>query len=105
MFQACVSISACIFYVFMNIYTGYVCINGHTAGSKKKKIPYFSVARYANTIFFFLPNAGTLASQIENNNIELSTGLSTFTFGAGSHCQVDFPLIAVVLMNIIQFPN
>ena len=32
MFQACVSISACIFSVFMNIYTGYVCINGHTAG-------------------------------------------------------------------------
>ena len=29
MFQACVSISVCIFYVFMNIYmyTGYVCIN------------------------------------------------------------------------------
>ena len=36
MFQACVSISVCIFYVFMNIYTGYVCINGHTAESKKK---------------------------------------------------------------------
>ena len=58
MFQACVSISACIFYVFMNIklYTGYVCINGHTAGLKKKLptyLPYFSVARYANTIFFF----------------------------------------------------
>ena len=39
MFQACVSISACIFYVFMNIYTGYVCINGHTCTCwvKKKK--------------------------------------------------------------------
>ena len=57
MYQACVSISACIFYVFMNIYTGYVCINGHTAellGKKKKKkyrstYPIFSVARYANT--------------------------------------------------------
>ena len=55
MFQACVSISVCIFYVFMNIYTGYVCINGHTAGGKKKKkdlptyLPYFSVARYSNT--------------------------------------------------------
>ena len=41
MFQACVSISSCIFYVFMNIYiyTGYkmyVCINGHTPGLKKK---------------------------------------------------------------------
>ena len=56
MFQACVSISACIFYVFMNIYSGYVCINGHTAGEKKNDLqmylPYFSVARYANTIFF-----------------------------------------------------
>ena len=36
MFQACVSISACIFYVFMNIYTGYVC-TVYTAGEKKKK--------------------------------------------------------------------
>ena len=34
MFQACVSISASILNVFMNIYSGYVCINvnGHTAG-------------------------------------------------------------------------
>ena len=40
MFQACVSISVCIFYVFMNIYTGYVCINGHTAGGKKRKKIY-----------------------------------------------------------------
>ena len=31
-FNTCVSISVSIFYVFMNIYTGYVCINGHTAG-------------------------------------------------------------------------
>ena len=60
MFQVCVSISACIFYVFMNIYTGYVCINRQTAGGKKKLptyLPYFSVARYANTTisssFFF----------------------------------------------------
>ena len=53
MFQACVSISDCIFYVFMNIYSGYVCINGHTAGGKKiTDLPYFSVACYANTIFF-----------------------------------------------------
>ena len=36
MFQARVSISACIFYVFMNIYTGYVCINGHTNWVFKK---------------------------------------------------------------------
>ena len=36
MFQACVSISVCVFYVFMNMCTGYVCINGHTAGLKKK---------------------------------------------------------------------
>ena len=43
----------------MNIYTGYVCINGHIAGEKKKEkkdlptyLPYFSVAHYANTIFF-----------------------------------------------------
>ena len=47
MFQACVSISACIFYVFMNIYTGYVCINGHTAGFKKKN--------YLPTLFFSSP--------------------------------------------------
>ena len=42
MFQACVSISACIFYVFMNIYTGYVCINemGILLGKKKKKKNY-----------------------------------------------------------------
>ena len=59
MFQACVSISACILYVFMNIYTAYVCINGHTAGLKKKikkiptHLPYFSVARYANTTIYF----------------------------------------------------
>ena len=37
MFQACVSISVCIFYVFMNIYTGYVCINMGILLSKKKK--------------------------------------------------------------------
>ena len=57
MFQACVSISACIFYVsYEYIYTGYVCINGHTAGKKKKNtptfLPYFSVACYANTTVF-----------------------------------------------------
>ena len=59
MFQACVSISACIFYVLC-IYTQGMCvfINGHTAGLKKKKnlptyLPYFSVARYANTTIFF----------------------------------------------------
>ena len=51
MFQAYVSISACSFYVFMNIYTGYmyVCINGHTAELNKlltyMYLPYFSVAR------------------------------------------------------------
>ena len=41
MFQACVFISACIFYVFNVYYTGYVCINGHTAGLKKKKLPTY----------------------------------------------------------------
>ena len=60
MFQACVFISACIFYVFMNIYSGYVCINGHTAGFKKHHtyLPYISVAwrQYNNFFFFFLPN-------------------------------------------------
>ena len=44
MFQACVSISACIFYVFMNIYTGYVCINGHTAG-KKNNLQTYTTAK------------------------------------------------------------
>ena len=43
MFQACVSFSACIFYVFMNIYTGYVCINGHTAGGKKNYRPTYPI--------------------------------------------------------------
>ena len=39
----------CICNVFMNIYTGYVCINGHTAGLKKNVptyLPYFSLARF-----------------------------------------------------------
>ena len=58
MFQACVSIS-----MFLWIYTGYVCINGHILlGKKNKKLPtyppYFSVAHYANTtINFFWPKA------------------------------------------------
>ena len=62
MFQACVSISACIFYVFMNMYTGYVCINGHTAGEKKKKkftdLPtiFFSSPLHQHNNSFFLPN-------------------------------------------------
>ena len=57
MFQACVSVSACIFYVFMNIYR--VCVYKWAyCWVKKKKnlttyLPYFSVARYGNTIFFF----------------------------------------------------
>ena len=58
MFQACVSISELYFMFLLIAYTGYVCINGHTAGLKKINqknvptyLPYLSVARYANTIF------------------------------------------------------
>ena len=55
MFQECVSISACIFYVFMNIYTVYVCINGHTAGEKKLPtyLPYFQWPITPIQFFFF----------------------------------------------------
>ena len=72
MFQACVSISVCIFYVFINIYTGYVCINGHTAGLRyKNKIyrpTYFSVARYANTTKQILGLSG-VSKQNKNCNL------------------------------------
>ena len=62
MFQASVSISACIFYVFMNIYIGYVCINGHTAGGGGggggiTDLPtlFFSSPLRQHNNFFFLP--------------------------------------------------
>ena len=55
-----------VFSVFMNIYTGYVCIWAYWWVNKKKLLtymylPYFSVACYANTTTkkFFLPNPYT----------------------------------------------
>ena len=72
MFQACVSISACIFYVFMNIYTGYVCINGHTAGGRKK---ITDLHVHVPTLFISSP-----LRQYNNNNnkIGLSLWLKNF---------------------------
>ena len=57
MFQACVSISACIFYVFYE-YIQRVCVYKWAYCWVKKKLPtylpYFSVACCANTIFLSL---------------------------------------------------
>ena len=81
MFQACV----CIFCFYW--YTGYVCINGHTAGKKKKKktdLPYFSVARYANTTNLFLPNMMAESqkgvSAVQQRSVENQKGTITIDF-------------------------
>ena len=61
MFQACVSISVCIFYVFMNIHRVHVCIYkwAYCWVKKKKKkktyLPYFLVAPLLQYNNFFWP--------------------------------------------------